>query len=679
MARESNEQRLSRIHQEAMAEFDAIQSALRDERLQCLQDRRFYSISGAQWEGPLGAQFENKPKLEVNKIALAVQRIFSEYRANRVTVDFVSKEGKEYDSLAETCDDLYRADEQDSGAEEAYDNAFEEAVGGGFGAFRLRTAYENEEDDEDERQRIRIEPIFDADSSVFFDLQAKRQDKADAKRCFVLTSMTREAYWAEYGDDPASWPKEIHQYEFDWLTPDVVYVAEYFRVEMVSETVRIFRSLDGEEERYRDSELDEEMLAQLEAVGSVEVRQKRMKRQRVRKYVLSGAKVLEDSGFIAGKHIPIIPVYGRRCFIDNVERCAGHVRLAKDAQRLANMQRSKLAEIAALSSVEKPILTPEQVAGHQVMWQDDNLRNYPYLLINPITGPDGSAQAAGPLAYTKSPQIPPAMAALLQITEQDMKDVLGNQEQGDKIVANVSGKAVEMVQQRLDMQTFIYMSNYAKAVRRAGEVWLGMAREVYAEPGRKMKGIGAQGQMSSIELMRPMVNDEGELEHENDLSEAEFDVAVEVGPSSSSKRAATVRALTQMMAVTQDPEAQRVLQAAALMNMEGEGLSEISEFFRKQLVQMGVVKPTEEEAAQMAQAGAQPDPNAVFLQAAAEEALAKAAQARAGVVKTVADSELARAKTLETVSKIDMDQTRMAMDAVKMIGLPEQTPPRPEL
>jgi hypothetical protein len=63
MARESNEQRLSRIHQEAMAEFDAIQSALRDERLQCLQDRRFYSIAGAQWEGPLGAQFENKPKL----------------------------------------------------------------------------------------------------------------------------------------------------------------------------------------------------------------------------------------------------------------------------------------------------------------------------------------------------------------------------------------------------------------------------------------------------------------------------------------------------------------------------------------------------------------------------------------------------------------------------------------
>jgi hypothetical protein len=188
MARPSKEQRLAAIHQEALAEFDNIQSALRDERLQCLQDRRFYSIAGAQWEGPLGEQFENKPKFEVNKIHLAVIRIINEYRNNRITVDFVSKEGKEYDKLADTCDGLYRADEQDSGAEEAYDNAFEEGVAGGFGAWRLRTVYENEEDEEDEKQRIRIEPIFDADSSVFFDLNAKRQDKADAKRCTNTSS-----------------------------------------------------------------------------------------------------------------------------------------------------------------------------------------------------------------------------------------------------------------------------------------------------------------------------------------------------------------------------------------------------------------------------------------------------------------------------------------------------------
>jgi len=238
MARISNDQRLANLHAEAMAQFDDVQSALRDERLQCLQDRRFYSLAGSQWEGPLWDQYENKPKFEVNKIMLAVIRIINEYRNNRITVDFVSKDGEENDKLAEVCDGLYRADEQASVADEAYDNAFEEAVGGGIGAWRLRTAYEDEENDEDDRQRIRIEPIFDADSSVFFDLGAKRQDKSDAKYCYVVTSMTRQAYRDTWGDDPTDWPKEIHQYEFDWATPDVVYVAEYYKVEEKTETIR---------------------------------------------------------------------------------------------------------------------------------------------------------------------------------------------------------------------------------------------------------------------------------------------------------------------------------------------------------------------------------------------------------------------------------------------------------
>jgi phosphatidylserine decarboxylase len=55
------------------------------------------------------------------------------------------------------------------------------------------------------------------------------------------------------------------------------------------------------------------------------------------------------------------------------------------------------------------------------------------------------------------------------------------------------------------------------------------------------------------------------------------------------------------------------------------------------------------------------DPNAIYLQAAAEEATAKAAQARASTVKTVADAELSRAKTVETLANIDMDSQDHAM------------------
>jgi hypothetical protein len=673
MARLSNDQRLANLHTEALTQFDDVQSALRDERLQCLQDRRFYSLSGSQWEGPLWDQYENKPKFEVNKIMLAVIRIINEYRNNRITVDYVSKDGVENDKLAEVCDGLYRADEQASVADEAYDNAFEEAVGGGIGAWRLRTVYEDEEDSEDDRQRIRIEPIFDADSSVFFDLGAKRQDKSDAKFCFVVTSMTRQAYEDTWGDDPASWPKIIHQYEFDWCTPDVVFVAEYYKVEEKIETIRIFEGVDGTEERYTQADFaaDETLEATLTAIGTVEVRQKKVKRKRVHKYIMSGGRVLEDAGYIAGKCIPIVVVYGKRWFVDNVERCMGHVRLAKDAQRLKNMQLSKLGEISALSSVEKPILTPEQVAGHQVMWSEDNLKDYPYLLVNPITDQNGGQTVTGPVAYTRAPMIPPAMAALLTITEQDMQEILGNPQGADKMVSGMSGKAVEMVQTRVDMQSFIYMTNFAKGMKRCGEIWLSMAKEIYIEDKRKMKTIAPTGEAGMVELMRPTIDQEtGAVVLENDLSSATFDVVAEVGPSSSSKREATVRALTGMLQITQDPETQQVITAMAMMNMEGEGIGDANVYFRKKLLRMGVVKPTDDEAEElMAEMQNQPqDPNAMYLQAAAEEATAKAAQARASTVKTVADAELSRAKTVETLSNIDMDSQDHAMNLAKQLG-----------
>ena len=670
MARISKEQFLSTLHEDALKQFNDIQTALRDERLQCLQDRRFYSLCGAQWEGPLWDQYENKPKFEVNKIMLSVIRIVNEYRNNRITVDYVSKDG-ENDKLADTCDGLYRADEQDSVADEAYDNAFEEAVGGGFGAWRLRTVYEDDEDEDNEYQRIRMEPIFDADSSVFFDLNSKRQDKSDAKSCFVVTSMTRASYKEEWGDDPTDWPKIIHQYEFDWATPDVVFIAEYYKVEEVNETIRIFRAIDGTEERYRqiDFEKDENLEETLNAIGSREVRQRKIKRKRVHKYIMSGGKVLEDAGYIAGNCIPIVPVYGKRWFVDNIERCMGHVRLAKDAQRLKNMQLSKLGEISALSSVEKPILTPEQVSGHQLMWADDNLRNFPYLLVNPITAPDGSQTVSGPVAYTRSAQIPPAMAALLQITEQDMQDILGSSQQADKMVSNISGKAVEMIQTRVDMQTYIYMSNFAKGMKRCGEIWLSMAKDIYVEEGRRMKVIGRTEDVETVELMQPMVSETGEVVMQNDLSQAKFDVIVDVGPSSSSKRASTVRALTGMMAITDDAQTKQVLQAMAMMNMEGEGIGDVRDFFRKQLLRMGVVKPTEQEAEQLmaeqqAQ-GQQQDPNAIFLQAAAEEAVAKAAQARASTIKTVADAGLSRAKTAETLAKTSVEEQNMVLTEIE--------------
>jgi hypothetical protein len=591
--------------------------------------------------------------------------------------------------LSDACNGLFRADEHDSGAEEAYDNAFEEAVGGGFGALRLRTCYEDDEDPDDERQRIKIEPIYDADSSVFFDLDAKRQDKADARCCFVVYSMTREAFEEAYDEDLASWPKDISQHEFDWLTPDVVFVAEYYEIDDEVDYAVTFLGPTGDEIKHRQSELDgdDELAEKMLATGYKEIRRKKLTVKKVHKYILSGNAALEDCGLIAGKCIPIVPTYGKRWFVDNIERCMGHVRLAKDAQRLKNMQLSKLGELSALSSTQKPIFTPEQMAGHAVMWSEDNIKDYPYLLVNPITGADGNPMPAGPLAYTQPPQVPPAMAALLQLTEQDMQSILGNQGEADKMVSNISGKAVEMIQTRMDMQTFIYVSNFAKAVRRVGEIWLSMAKDVYVESGRSMKTISNSEDTGKIELMRPNTDESGSIVYENDLSRAAFDVAVDVGPSSASRREATVRSLTGIMQVSGgDPETMQVLQSMAIMNMQGEGIQDVRDFFRQKLVKMGALKPTEEEAQAMAAQSQEKTPQDQALEAMAEEAQAKATKARTEVLETVANVELKKAQVLETeantklkeaqavaaLGKTDTDSMRVAIDMQEKLNGMEQ-------
>ena len=666
MARMTKEQRLQDVHEEALARFDAILDTCQDEREECLQDRRFVHVRGATWEGALGEQFANRPQIETNEAALAVLRITNEYRNNRITADFVSRSGDDSDELADLCDGLYRADEIDSLAEEAYDNCFSEGVSGGMGAFRLRTEYEDEYDEDNDNQRIRIEPIYDADSTVFFDANAKRYDKSDAGHCFVMTAMSLEAYKEEYDDDPSSWDRRVHEYQFDWYTADDVYVAEYYVVEDAFEVVHKYRTITGTIHTFSESELTEEKRAELSEVGTIPVSNKKVKRRKVHKYILSGSGVLSDEEHIAGEHIPIVPYYGKRHIIDGKERISGHVRGVKDMIRLRNMQISVLAERAADGGESVPIVTPDQIAGHQNAWAGAAVDRPPYLQLNPIVDAEGNETPAGPVGYTQPPQVSPAEAALLDVSKQEVVDLLGNQQGGDEINANVSGYAVELVQNRLDMQSFTYMSNFAKSVRRAANIWLSMARVVYADKGRKMKVVGKQDESDYVEIGREVLGDDGLPQSEADIAKARFDVTTDVGPASQTRRQAIIKSLTELLGVVADPQDQKVISATIMRNMEGEGLSSLREHFRRQLVSLGVEEPTEEDISEAEEAAAEqqsapPDPQVIYLQTEAQKNQAQAA-------KYAADTEKVKAETVETLAGIDRADRQQAIEAGEAIA-----------
>ncbi len=669
----TKEQKHREVFDQAYREFDASYSASEEERRQALEDRRFYSIAGAMWEGAYGEQFANRPRLEVNKVHLSVIRIINEYRNNRIAATYVPKDGKDVQALADLCAGLYRADQQDSLAEEAKDNAFEEAVGGGFGAWRLTHQYEDDEDESDERQRICFEPVYDADTTVFFDAGALRQDKSDASHCFVLRGMSPEAYTEQYDDDPESWERPTNDSGFDWNGPNLVYVAEYYRIEEKRETIYTYRGIDGSTVKHTKTEIEDDpsIEQRYNDIGTVRISSRNIKKKRVHKYIMSGGGVLEDCGYIAGPNLPVIPVYGKRWFVDGKERFMGHVRLAKDAQRLKNMQLSVLAETSAVGGVDTPIFTPEQVQGHETLWANAAVDRSAYMLLNPIENPDGSVTPTGPIGMKTAPQVAPAMAALLQITEQDISDILGNQENGDAIEPNQSGIAVELMQNRLDMQAFIYMSNFAKAERRCAEVWLGMARELYTDEARTMKTVDDQEQVDYVDIGRKVLDQNGEPVAEGDLKRAKFDVSVNIGPTSTSKRNATVRALTQMLPLVADPNDQKVISSMVMMNMEGEGIQPVREYYRRQLVQMGVIEPTEQEQQEMeaaAQQGSQPTPEQQYVMAETQKALADTQKVIAETEETKANTENKRANTVKTLEDIDREAMMAAVEAASALA-----------
>jgi Phage P22-like portal protein len=667
MPRKSKDAKLADIHALALEQFQESYDATHEDRERALLARRFVNVRGAQWDE--AGDFDNKMKLEIDHVSGAVVRIKNEYRKNRIEAKFLPSDGSDADALADACAARFRADTHDARGREARDMAFDSAVEGGYGGLRLRAEYES-----GDYQRICLEPINDAESTLFFDVNAKLKDKSDAEHAHHITPWSRRAFVAKWGEECASWPQHLAgKFSYSWFGTgtDLVYVAEYFVKNKRTDTYRVFAGYNDETQEFLADEIDDEDLEVLDATGFTEIAPRTEEVDEVRKYIMNGAKILSDDGVIPGRCIPLIPQYGHRTVIGHVERFRGHVLKAMDPQIVYNLQVSKVAETAAASSIEKPIFTPEQIAGHDATWQNDNRDNSAFLMLNAMTDLAGNPVPMGPIAFTKSPDVSPAVAALVQLTKQDIADQLGNPENGEMLEPDTSGIALDMIQGRIDMQSYGYMDNAADAERRTAEIWQGMAAEIYVEDGRKLKTMSEDMKRGTVEIGKQIFDAKtGQLRSEIDFSRAAFDVEVAIGPTSASRRNGIVRTLSTMMGVTVDPEMQVMLGHVALMNMEGEGLEDVRDFSRKKLLAMGVIKPTKEEEAEMeaAKQPQAPSPSDVLAGKLAEESAAKAGKAVADTHLSMAKTEETKAKTAETLAGIPLAQQDSALKTAQAIA-----------
>lgn len=672
-----------------MLRFDRAYTPQQDVREKCIEATRFARVPGGQWEGATAAgtklddRFEKYPKFEINKVATELNRIIAEYRNNRITVKFRPGDKEASEELANKLNGLFRADYEETDGGEACDNAFDDAATGGFGCFRLTSMLVNEYDPMDERQRIAIEPVYDPSRSVWFDPDAKKYDKSDALWAFCMYSLSPEKYEAEYGKTPPASldVTTMTSWEYDWFEPEVVYIAKYYEVRKESVDVISYRQpITGEIATY-DSDQIEDIEDELALAGFQEVARRSVKRRRVYVSVVDGQNFLEKPRRIPGEHIPLIPVYGKRWFIDDIERVEGHIAKAMDPQRLYNLQVSMLADSAAQDPGQVPIFDPEQVRGLEKHWEDRGKKRPAFLVAraprdkagNPI-GP------AAPSSFTPAPQLSPAIATMLQLTSEDIQEVTGSSQAMQQMPSNIAQETVNNLMNRADMASFIYLDNMAKSLKRAGEVWLSMAREVYGSE-REVRVVNEDG-TDDIALMNAQVVDSqtGRVVALNDLSTGRYDVTVDVGPSYTARRDATVSVLTNVLSTMLPNDPMRpAIQGIILDNIDGEGLDDFKEYNRNQLLTSGIVKPRNEKEQQIVmqaqQAAAnQQNPEMVLAQAQmvaaqaeAQKATNETAQTQIKAFTAQQDAMESQANTVYKLAQARNIDDKAVMEAIRLL------------
>ena len=659
--KESSFEMLDRYKQDIQKDADVVL----EQRDKANEDMRFVNVVGGMWEGFLEDQFNDRTKLEFDIISNYIQRYIGQWNQSRVGVEYKANDRETSDEDADLINGIYRADFREFSGKMSIDNAVDEQATCGYGAFKLATKFVDEEDPENDHQRIEWRPVHNAYNSIYWDKAAKRIDKRDAVHCTELISFTPESFSKKYPDkDPVSayHPNSRRFYNVDSADAQssLVYVAKRYEIKREEVNVFVYSNLlDGKVEVYseEDHKLIEEELETNEFKNFL--RKRKILKQSVYMTVFSGADILEKPRRVAGKYIPIIPVYGYHAYIDGCEWYRGLVRKLMDAARLYNMQISQLAENSASTGQEIPIFDPSQMEGGiSELWADRNTK--PYLLARALRDNDGNIVAHGPTSYLKPSALDANSQSLLQIVPSFVAATTGGAPQ-DTIDPNASGKAINALQKREDLNTQAMFDNIANAIEWSGSVYESMAQEVYSEK-RSVNTISKDGTESTKELLKNVLDEKtGRLTETNNLEGKKFRVYSDVGPQYDTLRQQTVDDLKSMLEVLRSQEGGQqytdAIIATILENVTGVGLGPLKDIVRRNMLMQGIVKPETEQEQEMVAASQQPqgDPQAELVAAAAQQAIAEARERESKVLDNTASAQLKQVKAQKTLNDIQID------------------------
>lgn len=497
--------------EEARTRFQEAVDFDRENRDAGIEDSRF--AAGEQWDEGARAARVGRPCLVINRLPQFIAQVVGDIRINRPAIRVRPAEDADKD-LAEVREGLIRAIERDCDAQGVYASAGQSQVTCGIGNFRVSLKYAGEMAfDRD----LAIERIADPFAVAWDPLSIEPTGK-DARYCFVTDEVPRKDFEEEYPDKMPSHLETSAAHREGWITKDTVRVTEYWRI--VNKPMEIARLADGK---------IVEASKVPPGIQVLEVR--KSSRKYACMYLITGQEILEGPFEWPIDRLPIFRVQGWEINIGTKRVRFGLVRWAKDAQRMLNYWRSVAAETLAMAPKGKWLVHDSVPEDYEDDYRNAHTSSDPLLRWGGGNRPE----------YSPPPAMPAALLQEAALNSQDLKDVTGLHDASLGARSNeTSGRAILARQKEGDVANYIYHDNLTAAISEAGRVVNDMIKVVYDTP----RTIRIVGEDESTKVQK--VNDPNNPDSLS-LDQGRFDVAVETGPSYSTKRAEAAESLIQFM------------------------------------------------------------------------------------------------------------------------------------
>lgn len=505
--------------------------AERENITQAYEDLRFRA--GDQWPKEAIAQREadQAPILTINRIPQFVRQVTGDIRQGRPSIKVVPVDDGGDEEAAELRAGIIRYIENRCDAPGAYFSAADSQVNSGIGHWRVITEYASQTTF---NQEIGIQLVQDG-VSVVWDPDAVDLTRKDAMWCFVPVDISMDAYKEKYPEAPVvDFDSNTEGYFEGWITANTVRVAEYWYKKPAKITLAL--TPDGSIRDVTDASAEERVKLGMEG-ARIEQRDS----FKVYRCLITQGHILEKPTVWPGRYIPIVPLLGEEIRIGRKVIRHGIVRFARDPQRMFNYLSSKQAEVIALQPKAPWLGTEKNFEEYEDEWENANTESRPFLRYTP--DPTNGNQAPQRVQPPVSSQ---GISEGLQLAAENMMAVIGIHQAGLGEASNEkSGKAIIARQREGDVGTFVYLDNFARAVRHTGNILLDLIPHIY-DTERTIRIVGEDGKMTPMRVNQAIgmvVGEEGGEPDEtaaaqklNDLSVGAYDVVIEQGPSYSTKR-----------------------------------------------------------------------------------------------------------------------------------------------